>query len=207
MARQPSGREAISRRILDSALALAAEHPWRSVTMEMIAAHSEIPLDRLYALYPSRTALLKAFFRRIDEQVLKGHDPEDRDEPVRDRLLDVFLRRFDALGPHKEAVRSIARDMYTDPMAMLCLAPTMGNTMAWSLEAAGLSASGPMGFLRIKGLSAIYASAMRVWLRDETEDLSRTMAHLDRRLKQAEAFVRSCPSRISRSRDSIASEA
>ena len=48
------------------------------------------------------------------------------------------------------------------------------------------AASGLRGAFRIEGLGAIYGAAMRVWLKDETDDLSKTMAELDKRLGQAE---------------------
>ena len=47
--------------------------------------------------------------------------------------------------------------------------------------------------MRAKALGAIYMSALRVWLNDETEDLSPTTAHLDRSLKRAEALMMRLP--------------
>ena len=186
MSTQPARRAPGADRILDAALALAGEMPWREVTMEMVASRAGATLDRVYDLYPSRSAFLRALVRRVDREVLKGHDPADSGEPVRERLLDVMLRRFDALRKYREAIRSIVRD----PAALLCMAPALGSAMAWSLEAAGVGASGPAGMLRVKGLTAIFASSLQVWLRDETEDLSSTAASLDRNLKRAESLLR-----------------
>ena len=186
MSAQPVRRAPGADRILDAALALAGEMPWGEVTMEMVASRAGATLDRVYDLYPSRAAFLRALFWRVDREVLKGHDPADSGEPVRERLLDVMLRRFDALRKHREAVRSFVRD----PATLLCMAPALGNAMAWSLEASGVGASGPAGMLRVKGLAAIFASSFRVWLRDETEDLSSTAASLDRNLRRAESLLR-----------------
>lgn len=186
MSAQPVRRAPGADRILDAALALAGEMPWREVTMEMVASRAGATLDRVYDLYPAKSAFLRALVRRVDREVLKGHDSADSGEPVRERLLDVMLRRFDALRKHREAIRSFVRD----PEAVLCMAPSLGNAMAWSLEAAGIGASGPAGMLRVKGLAAIFASSFRVWLRDETEDLSSTAASLDRNLRRAESLLR-----------------
>ena len=65
--------------------------------------------------------------------------------------------------------------------------------MAWSLEAAGIGASGLLGLIRIKGLGLIYLAALRVWLEDESPDMSATMARLDKDLKRAEALVTAFP--------------
>lgn len=64
--------------------------------------------------------------------------------------------------------------------------------MATMLEAAGLSASGCRGMLRVKGLSAIYLSSLKVWLKDESQDMAKTMAALDKKLNQADGLVRRC---------------
>ena len=58
--------------------------------------------------------------------------------------------------------------------------------MRWMLEAAGIDAGGPAGALRTKGLMLVWLDVLRVWQSDESEDMARTMAHLDKRLALAE---------------------
>lgn len=193
MAKKATSRQPGSDRILDAALKLAGNMRWRDVSMEMIADESGATLGRVYELFPSKAALLNAFIRRTDQAVLAGHDFDDSSEPVRERLLDVLMRRLDALAPHKDAVASITRDLGSDPGALLCSGPAFMNSMAWSLEAAGVSSSGLAGILRIKGLAAIYLSAIRVWMRDDTQDQSVTMAHIDKNLKRAESVISMTP--------------
>ena len=55
---------------------------------------------------------------------------------------------------------------------------------ASALEAAGAPAQRPIDLLRVKLLAGIHLSVMRVWLRDDSEDLGRTMASLDKALKR-----------------------
>lgn len=42
------------------------------------------------------------------------------------------------------------------------------------------------GAIRLKGLLAIYLAGLRAFATDESEDLSKTMAEIDKRLGQAE---------------------
>ena len=155
MAKKATSRQPGPDRVLDAALKLASGMRWRDISMEMIAEESGASLGRVYELFPSRMALLNAFIRRTDNAVLAGHDFGDASEPVRERLLDVIMRRLDALAPYKDAVASITRDLGRDPGALLCAGPAFMNSMAWSLEAAGVSASGLPGMMRTKGLAAI----------------------------------------------------
>lgn len=195
MAKKATSRQPGPDRVLDAALKLASGMRWRDISMEMIAEESGASLGRVYELFPSRMALLNAFIRRTDKAVLAGHDFGDASEPVRERLLDVIMRRLDALAPYKDVVASITRDLGRDPGALLCAGPAFMNSMAWSLEAAGVSASGLPGIVRTKGLAAIYLSAIRVWLRDDTQDQSETMAYIDKNLKRAESAMSMMPFR------------
>jgi hypothetical protein len=47
--------------------------------------------------------------------------------------------------------------------------------------------------LRVNGLAAVYLSTLYAWLNDDSPDNSRTLAALDRALKQAEFCARSLP--------------
>ena len=75
------------------------------------------------------------------------------------------------------------------------------------LEAAGIPSDGIAGALRVKGLAVIYLMVFKVWLTDDSADLSRTMAALDARLRQAEQFSNSLPGRRGRRGRRTADEA
>ena len=173
-------------RIVDAALALAARASWRDVTLGAIAAEAKISPSQLHATFRSKSAILDALGDRVDAAMLQGVDDEQAGEPAHDRLLDAVLRRFEALAGHRPAMASILRDTVADPMAALCSLPRLLRSMAWTLEAAGIGSAGLAGRIRTKGLAAIYVSAFAVWLRDDSPDLGRTMAYLDRSLRRAE---------------------
>lgn len=204
MARRPTS---IPDRTLAAAMALAAERPWREVTLTEIAAAAKVSLAQLHGAYGSKTAIVAALMRKIDDEVVAGADPSTFDEPVRDRLIDALMRRLDALAPYKTAVGSILRDLGGDPVSALCVLPGFLNSMAWTLEAAGVGSAGLGGRLRVKGLALIYASSLRVWLHDDSPDLGRTMAFLDRRLAQAERLARFLPGERRRARAERSGEA
>lgn len=178
---------------LDAALTLAATVGWRDLSLSDIAAEAGVTLAQLREAYPSKDALLDAFSSRIDEIVLAGTPADLAAEPVKDRLFDVLMRRFEALGPWREAVRAIVRAQSCDPLAAVVGACRLDRSMRWMLEAAGLDGSSAAGRLRAKALAALYVDVMRTWMTDDSEDMARTMAALDRRLAQADdAMARLC---------------
>lgn len=176
----------IPKHIVDTALALAAERGWRDLRMVDIAAAADLPIAAVLEAYRTKPAILAAYGRRLDQTVAKGCSADDLDQPVRDRLFDALMRRFDAMKPHRDGLRAIARDLRRDPLAALGAVCSVACSMAVMLEAAGVSASGAFGRARTKGLTVIYLSVLRVWLDDDSEDSARTMAALDRHLDNAD---------------------
>jgi AcrR family transcriptional regulator len=175
-----------------AALAFATEGRWADVSLAEIAERADLPIAEAHAIYPSRAAILSGVVKTIDEAVLKGTESDLAGEPARDRLFDVLMRRFDVMQPHKEALATILQDLTRDPLAALCALPRWRRSMTVMLEAAGLSAEGLRGQLRVKGLSALYLATLPVWFRDDSEDLSRTMAALDRGLSRLNRAVSCC---------------
>ena len=176
----------IPKHIVDTSLALAAERGWRELSLTDIAAAADVPIGTLIKTYRSKSKILAAYARRVDEAVADGAETGDLDQPVRDRIFDVLMRRFDAMKADRDALRAIARDIRREPLSALGAGCSVLCSMATMLETAGVSSSGTAGLVRAKGLSAIYLSVLRVWLDDDTEDFSRTMAALDRNLDKAE---------------------
>jgi AcrR family transcriptional regulator len=174
---------------LDAFLGLIAEKGFAAVTLRDVAEASGLGLADLYRLYPDKVALVAAFMARIDAEVLAGTPSRsDPEETARDRLFDVMMRRYDALRPHRAALRAIRRAAMRDPLLALSLGPALRRSMAAMLEAASVPSEGLGGAMRQNGLLAIHYAVARVYDRDETADLSKTMAALDSRLKMAERW-------------------
>ncbi|MDE0943448.1 MAG: helix-turn-helix domain containing protein [Alphaproteobacteria bacterium] len=176
--------------IIGAAMKLAGVQGWRDTTMADIADAAGITLVELRQLYGSKTAILAGLIRQTDDIVLAGSGADMVEEPVRDRLFDVIMRRLDALAPYRSGIAAVARDLPRDPTALACLAAGPGRrSLQWMLEAARIQPWGLAAPLQIKGLGLVYASVLRVWLSDEGEDLSKTMAALNKALGRVESVL------------------
>jgi len=174
-------------RIVAAAFDLAATDGWGRADLFRIAAATGVSLADVHAEFPAKAMMIDAFMMGIDQVVLAA-GPADADDSARDRLFEVLMRRFDALAPHKAGVAAVFRDC-CDPTVGLIGLPCFLRSMAWMVEAAGLSSGGVFGAARAAGLGAVYANALRVWLRDDQPDMAKTMAALDRGLGRADALV------------------
>ena len=183
-------RKDVRQAIVESALTLAASRGWARVGLGDIAEGAEVSLAEVREEFSSKSAIVAAYAADIDRAVLAARDPEMAGRPATERLFDVLMKRFDLLNAHKDGVGAIVRSCPSDPEAILCGPVTLRRSMRWMLEAANLSSAGLRGGLRVQALSALYLSMLPVWLRDDSEDMARTMAVLDRRLRRLDGLTR-----------------
>jgi AcrR family transcriptional regulator len=156
----------------DALLVLAAERPWRHISLRDVAEKAGVSLVELYAQAPSKTALLALISARFDQAALATAATPSED--IHDRLFDAVMARVEAMGPDRDALTAIARD--AGPLALI---PHFPATARAILEAAGVDATAP----RLAAMTAVWARVAQVW-RDDEGALNRTMAEIDRRLKE-----------------------
>ena len=183
-------------KMVDAAINLAARQGWNSLSISRIAREAKIPFPEALVMFPTKRMILRSFQDRIDGAVAAEttHDPES--QSPRDRLFDVLMRRLEILKPWKSGVTAIAHDILRDPTGCLCSALSLNRSMAKMIECAEISSGGLQGTIRVHGLTVIYLLVLRRWALDDSEDLSPTMAELDKRLKATESILtRICPGR------------
>lgn len=168
--------------IIAAAMRLAAERPWNEVGLADIAASAGVDLAEMRRQAPSKASILAGFVRQIDDHVLAQAPRRTPDQTGRDAVFEVVMSRFDAMAPYKAALKSIAASMPCEP----ALIRQSLASQAWMLHAAGAAADGPKGTARVLGLASVYAATFRTWLDDDDPGLARTMAALDRRLRNGE---------------------
>jgi AcrR family transcriptional regulator len=170
-------------------MALLAERSFEQVGLAEVAGRAGLKLSQLRAEFGSTLAILGAYLKEIDRTVLAGGDVDMAEEPARERLFDVLMRRIEAHAPYKDAVRSIMCSARRSPGLAFALNAMAVRSQRWMLEAAGIGASGPRGALRAQGAALMFARVLAVWIDDEEEGLDRTMAALDRGLSSAERWA------------------
>jgi AcrR family transcriptional regulator len=176
-------------KIVAALLGLAAESPFDKVTLAALAERAGVGLAEIRKSYDGRLAVLADYIGQVDERVLAGIDPALAGEGPRERLFDILFARLEAHAPHKAAIKSILRAARRDPLLSLALNGIVTRSMAWMLAGAGISSTGRRGLFRAQGLALVWARVMRVWLTDDDPGLARTMAALDKRLREAERMV------------------
>lgn len=186
----PKAKRDLSERekVVEAFLGLLAEKPIEQIGFTEIATAADVSLADLRDMFGSKIAILAAYMKEIDRAVLAGASDDMAEEPPRERLFDVLMRRLDALAPHKAAVRSLARSAMCNPGLAFALNGLAVRSQQWMLTAADIGASGPKGMMRAQGLAMLFASVVRTWADDDEEGLARTMAALDRALARGQVW-------------------
>src|ERR1700712_1554906 len=94
--------------IVEAMMKLAGERRFEDITIRDIATEAGISLADFRDAFPSKGAVLAAFSRDIDRKVLNVPLGELCGSSARDRLLDVLMRRLDAMAPYPDALRGVS---------------------------------------------------------------------------------------------------
>ena len=176
-------------KIIAALLSILPEKPFQAIGLADIAAAAGVSLAQLRDEFPSTLAILAAHVKATDRAVLAEDLSDMADEPVRERLFDVLMRRLEVLAPHREAMGSLLRSARRDPPLAVALNGLARRSQQWMLTAAGIGASGPRGMIRAQGLAMLFASVLRTWIDDDDPGQARTMAVLDRALGRGQRFA------------------
>jgi AcrR family transcriptional regulator len=175
-------------RIIAAFMELLAEQPIERIDLAEIAKRAGVSLADLRGEFSTTLAILAAHMKEVDRAVLRGGDGDMEQEPARERLFDVLMRRLEAHAPHREAVRSLLRSAARNPPLAVALNGLAVQSQQWMLAAAAISSSGPKGMVQAQGLAFLYASVLRTWLDDTDPGLARTMAALDSALARGQRW-------------------
>ena len=192
-----AGKTNPSAKIITATLKLAAVMPWREISLENIAEEAKIKPERLTDLFPNKVSILVAFNSQLDEQAISEFANNKDEGTIRDQLFDILMARFDALTPHKGAIKAILKETIPyDPIASVHGVRALLWSMRSVLGLVGIRSVSPIGCLKTKALSALYLRSFKIWLEDDSPDLAKTMASLDDGLAKAEKYANLIPQAV-----------
>ncbi|MEO0982410.1 MAG: hypothetical protein AAFX03_07140 [Pseudomonadota bacterium] len=169
---------------VEAALKLGAARPWAEITLAEIADEAGLKLSEFYDV-ADKDSLSDAVEPYFDKAM--SAEAADMDDTPRERLFDVIMRRFEAMEPHREGLLSLMKWRDRSPPRLAALLRARQRTAKWALACAGLDGS-TRAPVSAKAANAGWAMARaeRAWRKETSADFSRTMAALDKELRDAE---------------------
>ncbi|WP_459774312.1 TetR family transcriptional regulator [Asaia astilbis] len=188
-------REEFDLALLEAGFSLAADKGWPRFSLVEAAQQAGLPIDEVRGRFPFRHSLLMRLGRLADESAFRD---DGLNGSVRERVFDLFMRRFDVFQQYREGIRAVLQALPTDPGLAVLLGAATLDTMRWMGDLAGVDCAGITGALRLNGLAGAWGFALRAWEKDDSPDLAQTMAALDQALDKAERYgaLKPSPNRL-----------
>ena len=185
----------LEQRIVDRTVGLAAEVGWEGVRLRRVAEDLGITLPELLTHYRDLDAVADAWFRRALDAMLAPTDVGFADLPARERVYLVMVRWFEAQRDQRAVVgQMLSAKLYSShPHHWVPAIFHLSRLIQWVRDAACLDAPGQRRQVEEVGLTLLFLVTLRVWLRDETDDLATTRRFLRRRLKEADRLLANLP--------------
>ena len=182
--------------LLVLAFEIIAATGWRGFTFTELAERSNLELTDIRKTFSGRTGLLDALNQRLDHAMLAVEGDDMEGLPPRDRVFELLMSRFEAMTPLRAGLCRLIKDARFDPGLIAMTACRLERSLAWLQDAAGLplgQGSSPLAAVRRRLqrrlLGAVYLQTLNVWASDDSPDLAKTMASLDKQLRRIESLA------------------
>lgn len=188
-AAKPKKATTSSEDLLVLAFEIIAAVGWSGFSFNDLANRTGLTLPAIRKSFKSRSAVLDALSLRLDEAMLTVDREELIGLPLRDRVFELMMSRLEAMAPLRAGLVRLSKDARQNSELVVMTACRLDRSMAWLQDAAGLRSSGLRPRLQRHLLTAIYLKTLNTWLADDSNDLAKTMAELDKNLRRAESIA------------------
>lgn len=171
-------------KILAAALELAAKKDWESVSLTEIAAAAGLPHQDITAAFPQKYSITDAALRAVDDRMsLEDLGLDGGRDTLKDRLFEVVMFRFDLLNENRAAMVSMLKPALRSLEQAARHKQGFCHSMRLIIEKAEIDCDHVLKEdILIAALALVYMMTVKTWLRDDSPDMSKTMAALDRYL-------------------------
>ena len=149
-----------------------------------------MPLSELAGLISGKADILRLYARQLDSKMLESLEKDPVSGSAHDRVFDIMMKRLELMDADKAAIRSIVHAPAGSLADYAILAGSLLQSQDWVLSAAGLEDTGMRGAVKTSGLALVYVRTLRVWAEDDDAGLAKTMASLDRQLRDGAEWIK-----------------
>ena len=162
---------------------------WEEFSLEKLSTKEKIPINDLKVFFKCKNSIVDKFSRMIDKKIESKLRIDDfKDSSKKDILFELIMMRFDEMEGFKGSLVKILDVSKNKPLLISIITKNVMNTMDFFLELSNSYNNYALDILKKNFLFFIYSITFKTWLSDDTEDLSKTMAELDKLLSTAENF-------------------
>ena len=162
---------------------------WKYFSLKSLAKENKSDLESIKIFFKNKSQFLESFSEMIDNKVLANIDKEEFNKnSIKDNLFELIMLRFENLNHYKTGLKILLSDLKKSPVELKKIMKKVLDSMDLFLEIANVKNNYLMDFIKVNIIFIIYSYVFNVWLDDQSSEMSKTMAELDKWLSKAEFY-------------------
>ena len=168
---------------------LIEKEGWKYFSLKSLAKANKSDLETIKIFFKNKSQFLESFSEMIDDKVLADIDKEEFNKnSIKDNLFELIMLRFENLNNYKTGLKILISDLKKSPVELKKIVKKVLDSMDLFLEIANVKNNYLMDFIKVNIIFIIYSYVFKVWLGDQSPEMSKTMAELDKWLSEAEFY-------------------
>ena len=175
--------------LADAAWTLLANQRLDQIEFDAVADIADVDQRFAIVLAGSVQNLVLAKMDALDSQsILETYDEiaGSGEVSIREKIIEGLLHRFETYMPFRSQIHQLNKSAYRHPEFAVRLLGGLESAVRRILVMSGDPANGLRGMLRVKGVVGVFLLTSRLWMKEDSSDLSATMKILDQRMSKAE---------------------
>ena len=168
---------------------LITKKGWKYFSLKSLAKENKSDLESIKIFFKNKSQFLESFSEMIDNKVLANIDKDEFNKnSIKDNLFELIMLRFENLNHYKTGLKILLSDLKKSPVELKKIMKKVFDSMDLFLEIANVKNNYLMDFIKVNIIFIIYSYVFNVWLDDQSSEMSKTMAELDKWLSKAEFY-------------------
>jgi len=177
-------------KIIEESFLFIEKNSWERFSIEKFATLNKYKIMEVKNFIDNKNQLLFEFSKMIDDKVEENIDTDEfENSTIKDNIFELIMMRFDVMTPFKGGLKKIINEI-KNPIILKKISHNIMESMDFYLEFSNAYDDSIFDIIKKKSLFLIYSYCFKVWLEDDSEELSKTMSELDRLLNYSEIFSR-----------------
>ncbi len=177
-------------KLIDTSFKMIEKSGWENFTFKKLAYKANVDINKITQLLKSKKNLLKEFSKMIDAKVEKEFDFSGlKDSSTKDNLFELIMLRLENMEPYKKSLKNIIFSIKSDPTILKVISKNVFNSLDFYLELTKAYENSFFDLFKKKSILLIYSYIFKVWLEDDSKELSKTMSELDKLLSVSERLA------------------
>lgn len=175
--------------LIEASLSLIETRGWAGFSLAFLAEALSCSVEELQTHLPSKKAFIPLWHAHLSEIIKEELPQEDLLElSPKDRLLELFMLRFERMTPHKQALKALFYGLLKDPCGYQDQHIHLTDTWKDLLTFAHLPTDSLINRLRLQAVAGLYTLTLQQWLEGKFTEGS-LQAFLDQKLTWGERVM------------------